>query len=67
MSLDSETIRRLAECFGRRSCCRCGRPAERLANSRYYCGSHFPRHRVARVEPSRKVYKVALAGSAGSA
>jgi hypothetical protein len=57
MSLESETLRRLAACFGRRRCCRCDRPAERLAHNRFYCGGHYPRQRFAAEEPARKVYK----------
>jgi hypothetical protein len=56
MNLDSETIRRLAECFGRRRCCRCGQPAERLAHNRFYCGRHFVRRRPAGEWPTPKVY-----------
>jgi hypothetical protein len=47
MNLDSETVRRMAECFGRQTCCRCGRPAERLRHHRFYCISHFPCDRSA--------------------
>jgi hypothetical protein len=57
MELERETVRRMAECFGRQTCCRCGRTAERLMHNRFYCGSHFPCGRSARWEPSRKVYK----------
>jgi hypothetical protein len=47
----------MAECFGRQTCCRCGRPAERLSNNRFFCISHLPWGRSARREPSHKVYK----------
>jgi hypothetical protein len=57
MELERETVRRMAECFGRQTCCRCGRPALRLINNRFYCSSHFPCGRSASWVPSRKVYK----------
>jgi hypothetical protein len=40
--LDSETLRRMAECFAGRACQRYGRAAVRLAHGRFYCGRHFP-------------------------
>jgi hypothetical protein len=42
MGLDSETLRRMAECFAGRACCRCGGAAVRLAHGRFYCDRHFP-------------------------
>jgi hypothetical protein len=57
MELERETVRRMAECFGRQTCCRCGRPAERLTHSRYYCNRHYPCGRSAGWEPSPKTYK----------
>jgi hypothetical protein len=42
MGLDSETVRRIAECFGGRACRRCGRAAVRLAHGWFYCDRHFP-------------------------
>jgi hypothetical protein len=42
MCLDSETVRRMAECFAGRACRRCGRAAVRLAHGRFYCDRHFP-------------------------
>jgi hypothetical protein len=57
MELDSETLRRMAECFGRQTCCRCGRPAERLTHSRFYCIRHYPGGRATGWEPSGKVYR----------
>jgi hypothetical protein len=56
MCLNSETVRRLAECFAGRLCRRCGHAAERLAGGRFYCGRHLPRDRAAAEEPA-KVYK----------
>jgi len=61
MQLERETVQRMAECFGKQTCCRCGRPAERLSHKRFYCISHFPCGRSARWEPSRRVYKCMLA------
>jgi hypothetical protein len=43
MRLESETVRRIAECFAGRPCCRCGHPAARLVRGRFYCEYHFPR------------------------
>jgi hypothetical protein len=57
MGLERETLRRMAECFGGRACCRCGRPAERLARHHFYCSSHFPRPRTGAGEPPPTVYK----------
>jgi hypothetical protein len=57
MQLERETLRRMAECFGERSCCPCGRPAERLAHNRFYCGRHFPAFRLPGGGPLPKVYK----------
>jgi hypothetical protein len=57
MGLERETLRRMAECFGGHTCCRCGRPAERLAGHRFYCGRHFPLDRSLKGEPSPTVYR----------
>jgi hypothetical protein len=58
MELERETLRRLAECFGGRSCCRCGQPAERLIHHRFYCSRHFPRDLFAGWERAPKVYRL---------
>ena len=41
MGLDPQTERRLQELFGGRRCCRCGSPAVRLIDDRFYCQGHF--------------------------
>jgi hypothetical protein len=65
MELERETVRRMAECFARRNCWRCGRPADRLSHNRFYCASHFPCGRSARWESAPKVYKCHLGIPAG--
>jgi hypothetical protein len=57
MELEMETLRRMAECFGGRSCCRCDQPAERLVHHRFYCSRHFPRGHSAEGEPAPRVYR----------
>jgi hypothetical protein len=44
--LDPETVRRIRELFGGRTCCRCGSPAERMAAERFYCAFHFEQKRA---------------------
>jgi hypothetical protein len=56
MCLESETVRRLAECFAGRVCRRCGHTAGRLARGRFYCDRHLPRDRAAAGGPAR-VYR----------
>lgn len=46
MGLHPETEQRMRELFGGRSCCRCGRPAARLAGGRFFCTTHFPYRQV---------------------
>jgi hypothetical protein len=58
--LESETVRRMAACFAGRVCCKCGRPALRLAHARFYCERHFPPARDRREEAPR-VYRVLVA------
>jgi len=41
MGFDPQTELRLRELFGGRRCCRCGRPAARLARDRFFCERHF--------------------------
>jgi hypothetical protein len=41
MGFDPQTEARLRELFGGRRCCRCGRPAARLAHDHFYCERHF--------------------------
>jgi hypothetical protein len=41
MGFDPQTEERLRELFGGRRCCRCGRPAARLAHDRFFCERHF--------------------------
>ena len=59
MCLESETLRRMAECFAGRACQRCGGPAVRLAHGRFYCDRHFP---PARAEAGRppKIWRCLL-------
>jgi hypothetical protein len=57
MQLEKETVRRMAECFSRQTCCCCGRPAERLSHHRFYCFRHLPTSRSARWDLAPKVYK----------
>jgi hypothetical protein len=61
MCLDSETLRRMAECFGGKACQHCGRPAERLAHGRFYCDRHFP-HARGEVGRPPKVRRCLLRG-----
>jgi hypothetical protein len=42
MGLHKNTRRRLQELFRGRTCCKCDRPATRLARDQYYCDRHFP-------------------------
>jgi hypothetical protein len=42
MGLERETKRRLREIFRGEVCCKCGRPATRLARKQFYCDHHFP-------------------------
>jgi hypothetical protein len=56
MALEGQTLRRMAECFGGHACCRCRRPAERLARNRFYCARHFPCRPAGDPSPPR-VYK----------
>jgi hypothetical protein len=60
MELEGATLRRLAECFGGRTCRRCGRPAERLAGHRFYCARHFPHERSLQGAPPPRVYRCRL-------
>jgi hypothetical protein len=60
MELESETLRRMAECFRGRTCCRCGRPAERLTAHRFYCGRHFPHERSLQCDSPVRVYHCQL-------
>jgi hypothetical protein len=53
--LESETIRRMAACFARQTCCKCGGVAVRLAHRRFYCDRHFPGVKEAAEAP--KVYR----------
>jgi hypothetical protein len=55
MKLEGATVRRMAECFAGRACCRCGHPAARLARRRFYCDRHFPRGKPGAEVP--KVYR----------
>ena len=61
MSLESETLRRMAECFRGRTCHRCGRAALRLAHGRFYCDRHFP-HRYGETCRAAKVRRCLLRG-----
>jgi hypothetical protein len=61
MSLESETLRRMAECFGGRACRRCGRAALRLAHGRFYCDRHLP-HRYGETCRPPKVRRCLLRG-----
>jgi hypothetical protein len=65
MSLEPETLRRMAACFGGRSCRRCGRPAERLAHGCFYCERHRPLVRSAHEESAPKVYRCRYSPWAG--
>jgi hypothetical protein len=56
MRLEPVTIQLLQECFEDQKCCRCARPAVRLARKRFYCDHHFPLHRTD-AEVARRVYK----------
>jgi hypothetical protein len=67
MALESETLRRMAECFAGRTCCRCGRPAERLTGKRFFCGRHFPREESCQGELSPRVYRCHLSREAWAA
>ena len=64
MGLESETLRRMAECFGGRACRRCGRPAVRLAHGRFYCDRHLPTSRGEMGRPP-KIYRCRLRGEGG--
>lgn len=61
MGLESETLRRMAECFGGRACRRCGRAAVRLAHGRFYCDRHLPPSRGEMGRPP-KTYRCQLRG-----
>ncbi len=60
MSLEPETLRRMAACFGGQFCCRCGRPAERLVHARFYCERHRPLVRSAEEQTAPKVFRCRL-------
>jgi hypothetical protein len=61
MCLESETLRRMAECFAGRACHRCGRAAVRLARGRFYCDRHLPPARAEAARPP-KVRRCLLRG-----
>ncbi len=61
MCLDSETLRRMAECFAGKTCHRCGRAAVRLAHGRFYCDRHFPHGKGEAARPP-KVRRCLLGG-----
>ena len=61
MCLESDTLRRMAECFGGRACHRCGRAAVRLAHGRFYCDRHFPPGRGEMGRPP-KIHRCLLRG-----
>jgi hypothetical protein len=56
MTLERETVRKMAECFAGCACCKCGRSAVRLAHGRFYCDRHFPLGK-AKWEERPKVYR----------
>ena len=60
MELEAETLRRMAQFFGGRACCCCGRPAERFAGHHFYCARHFPRKASGQDEPAPRVYRCHL-------
>jgi hypothetical protein len=60
MELEGETLRRMAAYFGGRTCCRCGRPAERFAAHHFYCGLHYPPERLLQGKSPPTVYRCHL-------
>ena len=60
MELEKQTMQKMAACFGRQTCCCCGRPAERLRHNRFYCISHLPCGRADRWETFTQNLQVPL-------
>lgn len=59
MRLAPDTRRRLAEVFAEKACYRCGGPAARLVGKKFYCVSHYLRHRAGSGTP--RVYRCSVA------
>jgi len=46
MPFDPETVQAMAEMFAGQVCKKCGKPAERLSEGKWFCHQHYPRARV---------------------
>ena len=49
--LEAETLRRMRDVFGGRTCSACGTAAERLCGGEFFCHAHHPDARPTRRSP----------------
>ena len=56
--LEAETLRRMREVFGGRTCSACGAPAARVHGEEFFCHEHYPRARKPVRSP--RVYRCQL-------